>query len=625
MRNILSTLVLGGWLSGATLADLVTHDESFSPDHILRVTIGEITSGCQTRKDVIVNGTSPGPALHILPGASTWVRVYNDMSDQNLTMHWHGIAQRLAPFADGTPYASQWPVPPGHFFDYELQTDKDDAGTYYYHSHVEMQALSCVGALIVEDCGEAPFRYDDERIFLWQDWFDANSTTMAEEVTGSPFQWPGETGGILLNGKGVVASEETAVAGHGKFGGRHHLTAERTRRSDHSQCRLPVVDVDPGKTYRFRFIGGTALSLVAAAFEGHGNLTIVQVDGSEYIQPVSTGHLQVGAGQRYDVLFKTKTAEELQADGNRSTYYMQIQTLDSPTPFTGYAVLRYNRHAHVPAAPAYSVVDIPTGDGIWHWMEYTFQPLHADKSEFPSPEEVTRRLVINVTEVSFPDGKIEFRFNNLSWTEFMYYSPTLVDIYNRGEAAIPDYNAAVSNNGWDPETLSWPAQVGEVLEIIWQNTGSVADHVLGKLETHPFHAHSKHYYDIGGGPGPYDADANNAKIAQLGYRPAQRDTTMLYKWAESTGPGEVSGWRGWRIRMTNPGVWMIHCHVLAHMMMGMQSVWVVGNSTQIETIPMAESQGYLSYGGDVYGSDSHHPSYYAWTNEAVHQCKEIES
>lgn len=502
-------------------------------------------------------------------------------------------------------------------------TDEDDAGTYYYHSHVEMQAMSCAGALIVDDCGEAPFQYDEERIFLWQDWYAANSTTMANEVTGAPFQWPGETGGILLNGLGV-SSGKTAVAGTEKIRGRHS-PAGHPRQADDSQCKLPVVDVEPGKTFRFRFIGGTGLSLVAVAFEGHGNLTIVQVDGSEYNQPVSTGHLQVGVGQRFDVLFKAKTADELQDEGNRTTYYIQMQTLDSPSPFTGYGVLRYNQNAQVPAAPANPVVEIPTGNATWTWMEYTFQPLHADRNGFPSADEVTRRVVIDVTEVSFPSGKVEFRFNNLSSTEFTYTSPFLVDIYNRGEAAIPNYNAAVNNGGWDPNTLSWPAQIGEVLEIIWQNTGSQADRVQGQLESHPFHAHSKHYYDIGSGAGAYDADANNAKIKQLGYQPVRRDTTMLYMWGQSTGAGEVSGWRGWRIRMTDPGVWMIHCHILAHMMMGMQSVWVVGNSTQIQQIPLAESQGYLSFGGDVYGNNTHNPTYYEWTNEASNSCKKIKS
>ena len=75
-------------------------------------------------------------------------------------MHWHGISQYGSPFADGTPYASQWPIPPGKYFDYEFQFDDDIDGTLYislgailicswYHSHVGTQSLTCHGALIV--------------------------------------------------------------------------------------------------------------------------------------------------------------------------------------------------------------------------------------------------------------------------------------------------------------------------------------------------------------------------------------------------------------------------------------------------------------------------------------------
>jgi L-ascorbate oxidase len=54
-----------------------------------------------------------------------------------------------APFSDGTPQAAQWPIPPLHYFDYELHVPKGMAGTYFYHSHVGFQAISVTGPLIV--------------------------------------------------------------------------------------------------------------------------------------------------------------------------------------------------------------------------------------------------------------------------------------------------------------------------------------------------------------------------------------------------------------------------------------------------------------------------------------------
>jgi L-ascorbate oxidase len=40
---------------------------------------------------------------------------------------------------------------------------------------------------------------------------------------------------------------------------------------------------------------------------------------------------------------------------------------------------------------------------------------------------------------------------------------------------------------------------------------------------------------------------------------------------------------------------------------GMQTVWVMGNETEIMKVSMAHIQGYLTYGGSVNGNDTHHP------------------
>ncbi|KAK3316564.1 Cupredoxin [Apodospora peruviana] len=636
--KILPTLLLGSWLPALSLAAMEVHGTSFTPDHILRVTVATIPSGCKTRTAVIVNGTSPGPAIHVLPGSTSWIRVYNDMDNQNLTMHWHGLTQRMAPFADGSPQASQWPIPPGRFFDYQIVTTLDDSGTYFYHSHVQMQAMSCAGSLIVDDCGgSSPYNYDDERILFFTDFFEESDQQMFNDLTAVPFRGSSESNGVLLNGIGVasgqIATKGPAGGNKGRFGSRlgsssrapaplharDVLFANKTddQTATASGCSLPVIDVDPGKTYRFRFIGGTGLSFLSVAFEGHGNLTIVQVDGNEYNAPVTTGHLQIGPGQRFDVLLTSKTAAELKADGNKMTYFIQFETLDRPWPYRGYGVLRYSSDVEVPTAPANPIAATPKNPQ--DWLEYTFTPLNPGSNAAPTAAEVTRRVTILSELITNPrSGKVEYRLAGLSWNELSRSSPLLVDIYRHGQAAMPDFDAAMRNNGWDPKTLSFPAKIGEVLEIVIQNTGSLVNN-NGLVETHPFHAHSQHYYDIGRGDGEYDAQANNAKMAALKYVPVRRDTTMLYRFADKVKPGAAAGWRAWRMRMDNPGVWMIHCHVLAHMMMGMQTIWTIGSAADIMKIPCNESQGYLTYGGNVYGTTTTSPSYYQYGN-GTNQC-----
>lgn len=80
---------------------LYTHDDAFVPDAILRVTAVNVSLGCIDRYSVLVNGTSPGPELRFREGEVKWVRVYNDMENYNLTMHWHGLSQAAYPFSDG--------------------------------------------------------------------------------------------------------------------------------------------------------------------------------------------------------------------------------------------------------------------------------------------------------------------------------------------------------------------------------------------------------------------------------------------------------------------------------------------------------------------------------------------
>lgn len=82
--------------------------------------------------------------------------------------------------------------------------------------------------------------------------------------------------------------------------------------------------------------------------------------------------------------------------------------------------------------------------------------------------------------------------------------------------------------------------------------------------------------------GTYNATANEDNFKN--YTPARRDTTMLYRYATSGQPEHTAGWRAWRIRVTEEdvGAWMMHCHILQHMIMG-------------EASPIAQNLSPLTY------------------------------
>jgi L-ascorbate oxidase len=421
------------------------------------------------------------------------------------------------------PLLSQWPIPPAHYFDYELHFESDQAGTYFYHSHVGFQGVSCSGPLIIEERTRPPYDYDGERTVYLSDFFNETDTEISEGLAANPFVWSGETNAVLINGIGV---------------------SNTLAQSDTSSCPLATIAVQPGKKYRFRFIGATALSFVSLAFEGH-NLSVIEADGG-YTKPVNTSFMQVGPGQRYSALLITKTCDELQ--GQRR-FWIQTETRERPTLYRGYALLVYSDECdiQVPTTPPLTLPNTTLG-----WLDYELRPLAPN--DFPSLDEVTRRVTLSMQMIV--NGTIIWTENGLPWLWTFPSKPYLASLYQHDESGIPNYINAVANGGMDNRARAFPAKVGEVLEIVIQNTGATS----GGLDVHSFHAHGAHVYDIGAGNGTYDAYANEERLQ--GTHPVKRDTTMLYSYETKTDPGADGGWRAWRLRITEPGVWMIHCHTL---------------------------------------------------------------
>jgi FtsP/CotA-like multicopper oxidase with cupredoxin domain len=92
MRHLLIFLAT----TGVVKATLQCHGEAFIPDAVLRITAQNISQSCLPSKSVVlVNGTSPGPELRLLEGQTYWIRVYNDMPEQNLTMASYGSHNRM--------------------------------------------------------------------------------------------------------------------------------------------------------------------------------------------------------------------------------------------------------------------------------------------------------------------------------------------------------------------------------------------------------------------------------------------------------------------------------------------------------------------------------------------------
>jgi len=94
------------------------------------------------------NGQVPGPRLRLTEGDRVRIHVTNQLPEPT-TVHWHGLI--LPNAMDGPAYITQDPIPTGGWFEYEF--DVQQAGTFFYHSHSDVdrqQALGLYGALIID-------------------------------------------------------------------------------------------------------------------------------------------------------------------------------------------------------------------------------------------------------------------------------------------------------------------------------------------------------------------------------------------------------------------------------------------------------------------------------------------
>jgi FtsP/CotA-like multicopper oxidase with cupredoxin domain len=93
------------------------------------------------------NGSIPGPTLKVQQGSEVVVHVAN-YGDLEATVHWHGL--RLENKYDGVPHETQTPIPVGGDFTYRIRFP--DPGLYWYHPHIRedyTQEMGLYGNILV--------------------------------------------------------------------------------------------------------------------------------------------------------------------------------------------------------------------------------------------------------------------------------------------------------------------------------------------------------------------------------------------------------------------------------------------------------------------------------------------
>ncbi|MDR7276800.1 multicopper oxidase family protein [Catenuloplanes atrovinosus] len=239
-----------------SVADL-TGPRDGEPDVRLTLTAGEhelrLTSG-RTVRAWTYDGGAPGPELRFTQGDLVEVTLVNQLPDEGVTIHWHGLNVPNA--EDGVAGATQDSVEPGQSYVYRFRAEQ--AGTFWYHTHqnpiVGVRA-GLFGPLIVEPAGGVP----EQR-----------------EITVMPHEW--HTGDEIIPAFGAADTPQTQTVAPGTTVRLRLINTDNNPVSD-SQARAFVLS---GAPYRVVAIDGVDVS-------GPTELTAMRL-------PVSTGG-------RYDLSF----------------------------------------------------------------------------------------------------------------------------------------------------------------------------------------------------------------------------------------------------------------------------------------------------------------------------------
>ncbi|WP_448625399.1 multicopper oxidase domain-containing protein [Geodermatophilus sp. URMC 64] len=204
------------------------------------------------------NGSVPGPTLKVRQGSEVVVHVRND-TDLDTTVHWHGL--RLENRFDGVPHETQAPIPPGGEFTYRIQFP--DPGLYWYHPHIRedvTQELGLYGSILVEPAEPDywPPAHRDVVLSL-DDLLIEDGVIAPFSRTETNYAAMGRYGNVMLTG-GETAPAFTAKSGEVVRLWLTNTANSRVFRVDVPGARMKLVGGDSGRMEHEQFADDVVLA-----------------------------------------------------------------------------------------------------------------------------------------------------------------------------------------------------------------------------------------------------------------------------------------------------------------------------------------------------------------------------
>lgn len=265
------------------------------------------------QKVIGINGEFPGPILNVTTNWNVVINVKNDL-DEPLLLTWDGIQHRKNSWQDGVS-GTNCPLHAGWNWTYEFQV-KDQIGSFFYFPSLNFQrAAGGYGGITINNRNviPLPFAVPDADITLFiTDWYTKSHKELRKDVeSGTNLGIPD---GVLINGVGPFRFDDTIVPDGFPF-----LT----------------INVEPGKTYRFRVHNVGISTSLNFRIQNH-NLLLVETEGSYTVQQ-NYANMDIHVGQSFSFL--------VTMDQNASSDYYVVASPrfvnSSWARATGVAILHY--------------------------------------------------------------------------------------------------------------------------------------------------------------------------------------------------------------------------------------------------------------------------------------------
>ncbi|EQL00798.1 Multicopper oxidase family protein [Ophiocordyceps sinensis CO18] len=500
------------------------------------VTLGTRAPDGVEKQVYLVNGQFPGPTIEARSRDRIIVHLLNGLESQGLALHWHGLQMKGHNNMDGAVGFTQCPIPPGETLIYDFSIGDNEHGTFWWHSHSHVQrGDGLYGGLVVHrPQAHSPSATGNDALLLIGDWFHRKQADV--------LSWYADYGSL---GNEPVP-DSLLINGRGRYNCSLAVPARPV------VCKqLSLADMDP--VFGARGEAATRLRLVNTGTIAGFHFS---VDGAA-IRPLTVdGPCAVDArpGRSVGILYPGERVD-LALSWQPGDTKPRVNIYLDDENFPGFP-----NDALTPNQSFIALPDFGKGPWVQDTRPLQLGPGHGDLGALtalptptpalPARAQHTILLYMKTQKLSqFENRPLGF-INHTTW-----------------EAQTPPL-LSLSRQSWDSHQM--------LPFINWTAQPAIVDLVINNLDdgSHPVHLHGHSFRVLSSfrakgrdGWGSYNPFESKSPSAINLENPLVKDTVTVPR------RGHVVV----RLAADNPGLWMLHCHMLVHMgtgmVAGLHGVW----------------------------------------------------